>query len=525
MSQTLASTARELFDETDFPKVWQRITAWPPDAFAFTSTVLARTGAYRQVVSPPEGYVWPRDMAWQRRVAEDAYAWRHQLPGPPHDVKLLVEAEAGLRRCWQEPLASLAHPRSQEAWDNCCAVLGLHALADQACFGLGVPGPQDVSPSQKSSLALEANLHLVDTGTLAKVSPEVMRVLPKLRTPQLGITLRSLSHHVGAHASDITPHWHPAPDVADDLDRRLNLLLLPWPLEVPASSFQPVEGRLSNMSTRRFGFFEFNPPPLGDPERVLHVLEDAVKRLGPVHGVVFPEACLDRAEADQVAQLLKQRGVQLMLSGVRGPEENVAQLRLLQRREALTYEQPKHHRWCVDASQIRQYGLESVLNPSRMWWEHIKLPPRELHVVAANEWLGICHLICEDLARQDPVTQLVRSVGPTLVVALLQDGPQLARRWSARYATVLADDPGSSVLSLSSLGMALRSRVPGAPPSRVVALWKDSRTGPVEIELPEGKTGIWLSLCAEQLVEYTADGRSDTGASARLVLAHHEAVG
>jgi len=49
-------------------------------------------------------------------------------------------------------------------------------------------------------------------------------------------------------------------------------------------------------------------------------------------------------------------------------------------------------------------------------------------------------LICEDLARLDPVNDLVRAVGPNLVMSLLMDGPQLTTRWPARYATVLADD-------------------------------------------------------------------------------------
>lgn len=67
-------------------------------------------------------------------------------------------------------------------------------------------------------------------------------------------------------------------------------------------------------------------------------------------------------------------------------------------------------------------------------------------------------LVCEDLARQDPAADLIRAVGPNLLIALLMDGPQLSGRWPARYASVLAEDPGTSVLTLTSLGMAERSR-------------------------------------------------------------------
>ena len=88
----------------------------------------------------------------------------------------------------------------------------------------------------------------------------------------------------------------------------------------------------------------------------------------------------------------------------------------------------------------------------------------------------MCVLICEDLARQDPVTEVIRAVGPNLVFALLMDGPQLRNRWASRYASVLAEDPGCSVLSLTSLGMSRRSRPrlesgPVVDRSSVIALW------------------------------------------------------
>ena len=123
------------------------------------------------------------------------------------------------------------------------------------------------------------------------------------------------------------------------------------------------------------------------------------------------------------------------------------------------------------------------------------------------------------LARQDPVGDLIRAVGPNLVVALLMDGPQLASRWPARYATVLADDPGCSVLTLSSLGMVLLSKPFEKSASRVVGLWKDySSPKAVEIDLPSGKSGVVLSLTRQLREEFSADGRSDDNATAYLTL-------
>lgn len=162
-----------------------------------------------------------------------------------------------------------------------------------------------------------------------------------------------------------------------------------------------------------------------------------------------------------------------------------------------------------------QYGLGSCLDVASNWWEHISITNRELYFVVLDNWLTICPLICEDLARQDPVGELVRAVGPNLVIALLMDAPQLASRWPARYATVRADDPGSSVLTLTSLGMAELSRPPaGSVASKAIALWKDARSGEaISIELPKDKQGAVLSLSRVFVKEYAADGRNDGGAT------------
>ena len=68
----------------------------------------------------------------------------------------------------------------------------------------------------------------------------------------------------------------------------------------------------------------------------------------------------------------------------------------------------------------------------------------------------------KDLAQIDEAAHVMRSVGPTIVIIPLLDGPQLSSGWAARYASVLADDPGSAVLTLTSYGMACR-----IPPRRI----------------------------------------------------------
>ncbi len=77
----------------------------------------------------------------------------------------------------------------------------------------------------------------------------------------------------------------------------------------------------------------------------------------------------------------------------------------------------------------------------------------------------------------------------------------------ARYAAVLADDPGSAVLTLTSFGLAQRSRRPGQNPSPVVALWKSPGQNTREIPLDPGTQGILLSASARHAVRRSSDGR------------------
>ena len=121
--------------------------------------------------------------------------------------------------------------------------------------------------------------------------------------------------------------------------------------------------------------------------------------------------------------------------------------------------------------------------------------------------ITIVAVICEDLARLDAVADLLRTVGPTLVLTVLLDGPQLASRWTARYASVLADDPGSAVLTLTAFGMVERSLPAGFAPSRVVALWKDPTGGIREVSLEPGAQGVLLSMSVDRATRHTADSR------------------
>lgn len=91
-------------------------------------------------------------------------------------------------------------------------------------------------------------------------------------------------------------------------------------------------------------------------------------------------------------------------------------------------------------------------------------------MVGCGDDVTLVSLVCADPAHISDAAKIIRSLGPTAVITPLLDGPQLATRWSARYASVLADDPGSSILTLSACGMVQRSQSFGRSVSCMVGL-------------------------------------------------------
>jgi hypothetical protein len=246
----------------------------------------------------------------------------------------------------------------------------------------------------------------------------------------------------------------------------------------------------------------------------------------------MPELCLRDDELPYVwSQVAKSIPNAMLLAGIGtssvddktkpapGSNQVVCVLPFKGDADAIVSWQDKHHRWMLGKSQILQYGLSQQLDPEVCYWENTRIPKREIKFIELTPWLTLCPLICEDLARQDPISEIIRSVGPNLVIALLLDGPQLASRWSAKYASVLADDPGCSVLSLTSIGMSRLCTCLGKPESRVIALWKDAETGgPYEIGLPCDAEAVVISLELDKQTEWTADGRSDGESSGYWLL-------
>ena len=492
---------------------WDELPAWPPDVFALANLLLDHTQSYRFVVAPPPGRRWPRSPDWNRRVVEAARSWWMAVERPEARPPELVD------RWWRiltearsMPLA-LVH--SGEAWEVCEALLSLHATADEACAWLSSPA----RPGPCAECETRGWKLLAETGSLSRFSPARMRIVPKGRFTNRGITIRSLSRYMALCYEAVDLRWNrvgPDAGVAASLAGRTdyNLVLVPWPLTVRARDFHPMPTPLGNMDEQHFGFFEFAPRTSLDRGYVRALLDTARGAMERIDAVVLPEAALDADEVTMVEEAAEDAGATILIAGVRTPRvegvfgRNYLHLGVQTAAGWVRLEQDKHHRWCVDGKQIRQYHLGRSLDPNKLWWEAVDVRPRTLNVIDFGGAATTAPLVCEDLAQMDEVSDLLRRIGPSVVIAVLFDGPQLASRWPCRYACVLSEDPGSAVLTLTSYGMAARSKPNGFRRSRVIALWRSSGGALEQIELGRGSDAVGVTLSLSNRSVWTADGRS-----------------
>jgi hypothetical protein len=580
-----------------------QLLLWPPNLFAFTSEILRSTGIYYLVVSPAssEGRdeIWPpppgtdkdgKQEAWVDKVRHLGREWRKTLNQKPREffsthlepddnpdseklrriLNSLVPGE--VLECWDKLAAGFDNkdiknlrcivedPKERkEHWQAFVALMTLHAVADEACLGWGLRERVDNwdEPGKKGErLGAQtfAEELLERRGTLATIHEDRCRILPKRHTPNVGMTLRSVSTNLAFfHRSSIDIRWRRS--VKTPLTEEvklgpsgkissLNVLLIPWPYEILASDFSAVTGEQAYQAHReKESFFEYDPQRSEKEEHFIKneltpLLQKAKDEAKRIDLVILPELAIAEKNVDEFERRLKAEDISGYIAGVRLKKglqidgttnrfnRNTVYCKFSEKAEGERrtynfpphgelgdqedYRQHKHHRWKLDKQQVVKYQLGGALSTNRNWWEFIKLGRRKVTFINVGDEITICPLICEDLARQEPISDLIRAVGPTLVVAILMDGPQKWSRWSAEYASVLADDPGSSVLTFTCKGMVERVRNPGTEKSRAIALWKDPLGLPHEIELDDEKTrGVVLYLNVEEKKEITADGREE----------------
>lgn len=523
------------------------------DMFAIAAVVLQRSGAYHHISSnsrSPAERTLTVNKTDRERWIDLGCQWRESSGPPPQALVALWTEFWNLRG--EDIFRTLDPTDPVPAWWN--LALALLCIADEAAKGLGFePPPNRLVSYQRRAIDYATSGSIYDDEeifTYSKANPDLVCVLPKSRTPSVGSTLRSLTHNLallpprGLARAYWLPYIAPKPGAASTPskpteEKSLNCLLIPMPYRIDAQSI--VGERHKNDD---WGWFHVKPrwcDPISDGDAdgdiqgfgdfwifIQALITAAETDVGEVHALVFPELALSESVFLKLSESLKGGNIEILIAGLfdrteRGattPTKGNYAAMADTESGAIVSRRQKHHRWRLDRPQIQTYSLGASLDPCISWWEEFSITSRSLDIYVLRGTTTVTTLICEDLARHDPCQDLVRGIGPNIVFALLMDGAQLKDRWPSRYATVLAEDPGSSVLSFTSLGLVERTNNSGRfPASRSIGLWRDDQGETRELSLPSDSQALCISLRATPFEEYTIDGRGDgkTAESWRLV--------
>lgn len=411
--------------------------------------------------------------------------------------------------------------------------IGFWELLSQALLVSNSDDDDDPNGGGSGGAALPANggRYVV---SLSLANPDMVCVLPKSRTAPLGCTLRSLSLNLALvpRRGSIRTGWMWAQGRRPDLiaqQRPFNVLVVPYPFKLEPRHFKPVSTPIADGA--RWSTFAPNVVPFAKKtdaleNHVAELIEQAEAQGAPVNAIVFPELALGADGLEAMISLCERHtSIEVLCAGMReypafdgvsrrGVPTNgcaIVTFSILggSYTKHMKVFHEKHHRWRLTAPQIQDYDLASALDPSRTWWEDHHVVNRKLPILVMRDKWTFTSLICEDLARNDPARAVIEAVGPNLVFSLVMDGPQIPERWSARYATVLADDPGSAVLTVDSLGLVDRSNRgrPIAEQKRAIALWREDTGRTVPVILEDDSSAVVLTLSEFPAVDNTLDGR------------------
>jgi hypothetical protein len=140
---------------------------WPADLFALTDVLLERSEAYRFVLSPPNNQEWPprRFSCWSNAVEEAGRQWSMWVEDRATPFPELLMEEWNVFR--ERAGMTLAHLAEGQDWRMFEALLTLHAIADEACAGLGMALDR---PEGKGCIYRARGRELLaKTGSLARI--------------------------------------------------------------------------------------------------------------------------------------------------------------------------------------------------------------------------------------------------------------------------------------------------------------------------------------------------------------------
>ncbi|WP_139068741.1 hypothetical protein [Hyphomonas sp. ND6WE1B] len=553
---------------------WNEPPNWAPDLFGIAAYLLEHAGAYHHF-TPGGATLGLSDLEMtlsdeeRHLIQEEARLWREDPLHRPDFVRAAWKEIYGEGKSVCSALNK--DKTSLPGWWR--DALMLAAYADETCVHVGhtgANGPDVTAEWIQSVLVANANAEITEANGSSKSHPDQVSisegpfsiclaasedmfcVQPKGRTPDIGCTIRSMSQNLSLMPPTgvLQTGWRIVPsDSLGSPDKTpFNCLFVPYPYKINPKSFKVAPGG------KKWNWFDVEqdwlPRNGADQAQFLEfierLLQEASKGSGGtrINAIVFPEYALTWQLHEKLVAFIQERikdeaaakngrifsSLEFVISGSSsncdGHSGNFVLTTQLvdvmsgavKWKTAVHSSRNKHHRWQVTPQQIDEYNLQEgfddvdgkALLPA--YWERISIPRRRLHTHQFRDQSVLTTLICEDLARAEPVHKYVRAVGPNIIFVLLMDGCQLEQRWPARYAMGLSEDPGSAVVTLTSRALisqsnAKRQRDGETCPKWSVALARNPGGPPMQIPCPKHQEGVVLKFEAHPSEELTLDGR------------------
>jgi hypothetical protein len=429
------------------PKSLFDLMLWPPNAFVICAKFLDMRGVYKRIISGDTDYKWGETQ--RARVGQLGEQWKAFFLS---DAKLQHQPDKELMALIYAVFERKQTKRDIEDLDTDPDFINnlftLLLAADESFKSI-----DSIKLGLKSIASRFMSIQMMKRSTRANIynlsscKDSFGTIQYKHIVCQSGISLNSLSHKLAFVRPDIDTKYIEKLALLDERDH-LNILIFPWPDFITKDNFKAVQYKNTLQMDDYFGFFEFSHQRPLHIDLVIAQIDEARKSVGEIDLVVFPECAMSQKNANQLADDIfshyndkinmddcptivtgifksgseQQYGTNALMVYYASAEE-VGKVRSLDQAE-----QQKHHRWFLDGPQIINYGLSDKLCTQRKWWEYIEVTKRSLiSYYCERHDYQLSPLICEDLARQDPVAPVVRALGPNLIIALLLDGPQLAR--------------------------------------------------------------------------------------------------
>lgn len=553
---------------------WDEPPNWAPDLFGIAAYLLEHAGAYHHFTpgGVPLGFSdfeLTIDDDLRRQVQKEAKRWRAAATHRPTFVsdawKRIYTTPKSVCSAYNQDRTSLP------AWWKDAVVLA--AYADETCLHVGHAGSAGtavIADWVQQVVVANANAAINGTATAGAshrdqvsisegpfsiclaASEDMFCVQPKARTPDIGCTIRSMSQNLSLMPPTgvLQTGWRMVPsDTLGPPDKTpFSCLFIPYPYKIDPTSFAVLKGGA------QWSWFKVDQDwlPRGDAEEakfltfVGRLLEEASTTPGGerINAIIFPEYALTWKLHEKLVAFIQKKSdeeakrkagrvygsIEFVISGASSncdeKEGNFVLTTQLvdvvngavRKKTAVHTSRNKHHRWQITPQQILEYDLKPGFNNGKgddllpAYWERVGIPRRRLNTHQFRDQSVLTTLICEDLARAEPVHKYVRAVGPNIIFVLLMDGCQIEQRWPARYAMGLSEDPGSAVVTLTSRALVARSnakrrRDGDTNPKWSVALARDPGEDPKQIACPLSNEGVILKFAARESAELTLDGR------------------